>query len=555
MLRDRWSRSLGFGVCRRGAGKLESALLLALLCGGLESCEQAAEPAPPNVVLISLDTLRADRLSCYGNAHETSPAIDALAAGGVLFERAVSTSSWTLPSHISMLTGLPVSAHGICHANPNSIAIAQRGEFLSESLGRAGYATGGFFTVLFLESQFGFGSGFDTWEHASDNTARARELRKLWKAASARGDQQEMERISAESSTLTFGAPEAEGCVDSALEWLDQQQQAESDRPFFLFVHLFDIHDPYQPPAPYDTRFDPDYDGDIRKGTIRGPNATLKRSMEPRELEHIMALYDGEIAWVDSQVARVLDHLDQLDVADNTLVVLTADHGEEFLEHGRRGHHATLYRESVNVPLIMRFPAVLPAGVRLNSVVSIIDIVPTVQSIVGVSAAHELPGMDLTRLLGGSQSGEPRVVVSELMLNGHSPPEWLISLYRGDEHFIVEQAGTPNRQARHFDLKTNWQGSGEGEIVDWSSPQGQALQQQLDLWRTRTGELRTGLGQHADASLELLDEDIEHLNALGYSGVGDEPEAKQTTRLCMDGCVWFEDSESSEPQDKSGSKE
>ena len=554
MLRACRSRLLGFGVCRRG-GKLESALLLALLCGGLVSCEQAAEPAPPNVLLISLDTLRADRLSCYGNAHATSPAIDALAADGVLFERAVSTSSWTLPAHISMLTGLPVSAHGICHASPNSIAVAQRGEFLSESLGRAGYATAGFFTVLFLESQFGFGSGFDTWEHASDNTARARELRKSWKAASARGDQQEMDRISAESSTLAFGAPEAEGCVDRALEWLDQQQQADSDRPFFLFVHLFDIHDPYQPPAPYDTRFDPDYDGDIRTGTIRGPNATLKRSMKPRELEHIMALYDGEIAWVDSQVARVLERLDDLGVADNTLVVLTSDHGEEFLEHGRRGHHATLYRESVNVPLIMRFPAVLPAGVRLDSVVSIIDIVPTVQSIVGVSAAHDLSGMDLTRLLRGTQPDEPRVVVSELMLNGHNPPEWLVSLYRGDEHFIVEHAGTPNPQARRFDLKSNWQGDGEGEVVDWNSPQGQELQEQLEQLRKRTADLRGDLRQHEDASLDLLDEDIEHLNALGYSGVGDEPDAKETSRLCMDGCVWFDVTGSDESPGKSDSEE
>ena len=141
---------------RGGQGRLLVALPL-VLCSWLGSCGEPPEAQPPNVVLISLDTLRADRLSCYGNPHRTSPAADRLAEEGVLFERALSTSSWTLPAHVSMLTGLPVSAHGVCHGNPATIADSLRGDFVSERLGRAGYATAGFCTCLWLEPRFGFG--------------------------------------------------------------------------------------------------------------------------------------------------------------------------------------------------------------------------------------------------------------------------------------------------------------------------------------------------------------------------------------------------------------
>ncbi|MFT7669710.1 MAG: arylsulfatase A-like enzyme [Planctomycetota bacterium] len=522
---------------------------LLALCPWLASCGEQPAPSRPNVVLISLDTLRADRLSCYGNSHQTSPAIDQLAEQGVLFEHAISTSSWTLPAHISMLTGLPVSAHGVCTANPKAISSSHRGEFVSEDLSQMGYATAGFFTCLFLESNFGFGGGFDTWEHASSNTERARDLRRRWIEANQVDDQEELSRVKAEYKKPDFGAPEAEECVTRALAWLDEQREREPDRPFFLFVHLFDIHDPYRPPAPFDTVFDPDYQGDIRVGTILGPDATLRRKMDPREFEHIVALYDGEIAWVDSQVARVLEHLKQLGVEGNTVVALTSDHGEELLDHGRRGHHNTLYRECVHVPLIMRFPDVLPAGVRLRSTVSIIDIVPTLLALVGAPAENRLPGRDLSQLLQGQNEDPERIVVSELLINNRASPRWMVSLYQGDEHFIIEQVGTPEASARRYNLNINPLERGVGEAILWDSEEGRELGHELSQVRANARALRVGLGRRTAASASSLhDQDLEQLNALGYSGVGVEPDNIEATHLCMDGCVWRADAPESKPK-------
>ncbi len=493
------------------------------------------------MVLISLDTLRADRLSCYGNPHRTSPAADRLAEEGVLFERALSTSSWTLPAHVSMLTGLPVSAHGVCHGNPATIADSLRGEFVSERLGRAGYATAGFYTCLWLEPRFGFGGGFDTWEHASRSTERARELRRRWEEASGIGDEEEIRRIQAESGELTVGMPEAEECVDRALAWLDGQVRGEPERPFFLFLHLFDIHDPYRPPEPWDRAFDPDYRGDIRVGTIQGSDPTFRPGMDPRDFEHVLALYDGEIGWVDSQVGRVLDRLERLGAAGDTLVVLTSDHGEELLDHGGRGHHRNLYRESVHVPLILRFPRVLPAGVRVSSPVSIIDIVPTLHALAGVPAPAGLPGRDLTPLLGRGAEDPGRVLLSELVMPGQDPPRWQVSLYRADEHLIVHQAGTASARAERFDLSADPMERGASEPVSWESERGRALALELDRVRARVRALRAGLAQRGGAAASLSEQEMAQLEALGYTGLEAEPEAGDQTRLCLDGCGWREE--------------
>jgi arylsulfatase A-like enzyme len=508
-------------------------LLWAAACGG------AAEQGQPNVLWISLDTLRADRLSCYGNTRETSPAIDALAAEGVLFERALSSSSWTLPAHASMLSGLPISVHGACYKVHPEV----RGTFVAESMRAAGYATGGFYAQKFLERGY-FSLGFETWERAGSQIEQRRALREQWEAAHLAGDEKEKKRLLKEHHEhLERIRPEAGEGVDQVLAWLDENRRTDGERPFFLFVHVFDIHSPYAPPAPYDRMFDPDYEGDIERVVVRGQRPgpgevpVPHPDEDPQGFQRALDLYDGEIAWVDSQIERLLTHLETLGVADDTLVVLTSDHGDEFFEHGQTGHSKTLLRESVHVPLVLRLPEALPRGLRVDEPVSIVDIAPTVLSLTGVESLAPLPGVDLARLARG-EARQPRTVVSELIrAEALGDPSWQVSLYRRDEHVIVYQPGAEDARAVRYDLREDPLELGNGRPVDWSSEAGAALARELDELRESYRALRASARRNG-AEVEALDAfDDGELAALGYGGRnvladGDEE------RLCMEGCIW-----------------
>jgi len=514
-----------------------AALLLAAACGPADAA--AGSTSRPNVLWISLDTLRADRLSCYGNAHETSPAIDALAADGVLFERALSTTSWTLPAHTSMLSGLPISVHGVCF----KVHPAVRGTFVAERMHAAGYATGGFYSQLFLESSY-FSQGFDTWTRAGSLFAKRGELRERWVQAQRDGDEREMKRLQREHrEAVQDSRPEANEGVDQVLAWLDQNRRTDGERPFFLFVHLFDIHSPYAPPPPYDRWFDPDYAGEIASVAVHalrhapGETPFPDPEEDPQGFQRALDLYDGEIAWVDAQLARLLAHLDELGVAGETLVVLTSDHGDEFFEHEHTGHYRTLHRESVHVPLVMRLPGTLPAGVRVDRPVSILDIAPTVLALTGVTGAEQLPGADLAPLARGAET-PPRTIVSELLLAKRGGvPDWQVSLYRSDEHIIVHEPGSDAERAVRFDLGEDPLELGEGQPIDRDSEAGVALARELDELRARYRALRAAAARRG-AEVEALDElAASEMAALGYSGP-DELVEEDEARLCMDGCIW-----------------
>ena len=151
-----------------------------------------------------------------------------------------------------------------------------------------------------------------------------------------------------------IGRPTAPEVVDRGLEWLRAEVADGDEQPIFLFLHLFDVHDPYTPPSPYDELYDPDYEGPIDGRDITGAESLVHKDMPARDLEHLLALYDGGISWIDSEVGRVLDALEELGLTEDTLVVITSDHGEEFFEHERKTHRKQLYRESVHVPLLLR---------------------------------------------------------------------------------------------------------------------------------------------------------------------------------------------------------
>jgi arylsulfatase A-like enzyme len=546
--RPRTLPSPGFGRLppRIGTAAGCALALLAAACGG-GAGPDAPPAARPNVILISLDTLRADHLSAYGYERETSPHIDALAARGVLFEDAVSTTSWTLPAHLSMLTGLSISAHGVCDdrlwqaTGPDGepLEIPLRGTFLPELLQAAGYRTAGFYTWKYLEPRFGFGPGFDTYARLGHSVFSHPELSQRFEALRAAGKAEELKAWMAESPELfDEQRPTSGEAVDAALAWLDAR---DGDAPFFLFLHLFDVHDGYVPPPPFDARFtDPGYAGPITGRKVTAPDSPVRPDMDPADLVQLVALYDGEIAWVDSQVGRVLDRLRELGIAEDTLVVLTSDHGEEFFEHGAKTHRAQLYKESVHVPLIVAWPGGLPAGRRVAGPVGIVDVAPTIAGLAGIPVPRGLTGRDLSAVARGAEN-PPVDYLTELFVfpEGDAPgPLHHLGLWFGARHALL-RSDTGGRTMEAFDLGRDPRERGPGAPVPEGSEAARELEQRLEVIRARTRASRAAAPPRGGTAEPLTGADLEELAKMGYvHGEGGTAATGDPERLCLDGCVW-----------------
>ncbi len=335
---------------------------------------------PPNVILVSIDTLRADHLGCYGYQRATSPNIDALAAGGVRFASAFAQSCWTLPSHMSLLTSQYPHVHAV---QDEGVALRDSAITLAEVLSDGGYDTAAFVSWVFVAAQYGFDQGFAQFTellppaHLVDASTR-------WSV-------------------------KADKVSDAAIAWLTR----EPGRPFFLFVHYFDPHIDYEPPPPFDTMFDPDYRGPA-SGSFLWLNQYIKgvqrepKVIDPRDLEHVTALYDGEIRYTDTHVQRLLEAIERAVGLDNCLVALTSDHGEEFNEHGSmEGHQWTLYDEVLRVPLIIRMPGGARAGTVVEPPVQLIDLAATILEVVKVPCPTSFQGRSLMDLILGLPPAAP----------------------------------------------------------------------------------------------------------------------------------------------------
>ena len=308
-----------------------AALAFSLAAGPLAA---AAPPAKPNILLITVDTLRADRLGCYGSKTVRTPAVDALAARGALFTRAFAHTPSTLPSHTNILLGLTPNAHGV-HDNSNFIV---REDFLTlaEWLKAQGYATGAFVGAFPVDSRFGLVQGFDVYD---DNYG------------------------SQGPTDMVFVERKAEVVVANALDWLKDRSG-----PWFLWVHVFDPHQPYEAPEPF-------------------------RSQYPGRP------YEGEIAYTDSALAKLLDFLEDRKIQDRTAVIYTADHGESLGEHGESTHGYFAYNATLHIPLVLALPGARPA--RIDSNVCHIDIFPTVCDLLGGKKPESLQGRSLLPLVNG----------------------------------------------------------------------------------------------------------------------------------------------------------
>lgn len=304
----------------------------------------------PNVILITLDTTRADHLPAYGYAGVRTPVLDALAGRGVVFEQCTSATPLTLPSHCTIMTGDYPTKHGV-RVNGNA-ALAGSQTTLAEVFKAEGYETGAFIGAFVLDGRWGLAQGFDLYDDSFD-------LRRF--------------------KQIDLGTVQRPGneVVDAALDWLGKRPKT----PFFAWVHLYDPHLPYSPPEPYASEY--------------GPSPT--------------GLYDGEIAFMDSQIGRLVEWLDRKALSRSTILALVGDHGEGLGEHGEYAHGYFIYDYAVQVPFIVSLPFVETEGVRLTQQVSTVDVFPTLLDLAGLKPPSTVHGRSLVPMMfsPGKSGGRP----------------------------------------------------------------------------------------------------------------------------------------------------
>ena len=376
-------------------------LLVTWFTPGATSALRPATPAPaeaPNLVLVTLDTFRADHVGALGAEGNPTPNLDALADRGVLFSRAYSQIPITGPSHLSILSGTYPWTH---ETMANGVAVPPGVPVLPELMGRAGYRTAAFVSAFVLDGVFGYGRGFEVYDDAFIQPKGVYDLSlaRVWEQVWVRfGSISDVER----RGDVTVG---------DAVAWLGT---VEADERFFLWVHLFDAHGPYDPPPPFDSMY---YSGD----PSNPGNTTLAQATDIAEymlpsLQGItdigwpLAQYRGEIGFADQQLGRLLDALAARDVQDDTIIVVVADHGESLVEHGYYFNHGTqLYNPSTHVPLVIVAPDRISPRTEVAHLVENVDLLPTILGLMDLEVPDGLQGKDLGPLIDGSSSGDDLV--------------------------------------------------------------------------------------------------------------------------------------------------
>ncbi len=458
------------------------AVILPLATGrpDLGSHHQPRQPGQMSAVLVVIDTMRADHLSSYGYARPTSPRLDDLARRGVRFDRVYSTSSWTVPAVASLFSGQLLSTHG-------TGAIDRRfsvPETLAEGLSAQGIVTAGFSSNPLVSSLYGFDRGFDTFVSYRDGLVNP-------------------VVDFAEGTTLgQFLQRPMDGdrlVIDTAIQWLE----AHPDDRFFLYVHLFAPHKPYEPPRTTRRRLvDSSYTGIEYHGAARG------ETLSAAALKNLIERYDAEIAYADALVGELEDTLTRLGIDRSTAVAVTSDHGEAFGEHGQWEHGQTLYVEETRIPLIVSDPR-LPAGGTVDTTVSLADLHPTMRDLLGLDTPGGGAGVNLSEMMRRAAAGSPaaadaRPVVSEILGEaGTVHPDTIDAVVLGEHRLI--------RNVTRGSIELYRLSDDPGESAPARDPLlTEALRPLLvhAWWQSGTAV--------AERTMRLSDEDMKRLRSLGY---------------------------------------
>jgi arylsulfatase A-like enzyme len=437
-----------------------------------------------NVILISLDTLRPDHLGCYGYSRDTSPSIDSLAEDSALFRNTFATSPWTLPSHVSLLTSLNCINHQVYQGNqtmdPSILTLA-------DILRTRGYFNGAITGGGFVSGFYGFSKGFDSYH--------------------VRG------QVQAENSAEIAGR--------AALDWIERHK----DRNFFLFLHTYQIHNPYFSPAPYNELFleKTSTFKEIDHSPFRLNHENRYKTVTDDLRQNFIDLYDGEIRYTDESLIKPLvSKLKEIKLYDNTMIILTSDHGEEFYEHKSWHHTHSVYNETIKVPLIIKFFNSTNMGKRIPEFARLIDIMPTILEELGINRPkYPMDGESLLELLSDEKRQlEERIFIAELASNvmqRHVPKK--VAINQGKYKLIINSEfksedlayflfSPPEIEPMEiFDLEKD-----PDELYDKSRENPQLTRKLLDFLNNQNKMTRAVTAEEDKMSEELR----EQLRALGY---------------------------------------
>jgi len=471
------------------------ALPLAAATGRAEQVEPEADY--PNVLLVTMDTTRADYIGAWGHPRSRTPVIDSLAAGGAMFERAYAQIAVTNPSHTTIHSGLGTWSHGTLL---NGVPSPSEPDYLAERLGGLGYRTGAFVSAYVLEAEMGLSQGFATydddfsWHKGSDLLP----FRILAAAKRRLAPDHVLERRGGDT-------------VDAALGWLDQD-----DGPWFLWVHLFDPHGPYEPPPPYDTMFyegNPTDPANTSMDGVKNVAVYLKDSLQGiTDVDYVLAQYLGEIAYADEQIGRLIGAVEERGERGETLVVVAADHGESLGEHDVWFNHGDdVYAPSTHVPLVFNWPGRVAPG-RYDALVELSDVAPTVYELLRLPALSATSGSSLVAVMdgGGGRAFSRSMIfdreanVADREAGKGAQPKWRMAGLQGADSLFVHRDHADFDDAYYLSDAPEDDVSGQhAELLGTLRPFAAQL-------------LEQGAAGVERSAIELDEETRKQLEALGY---------------------------------------
>jgi arylsulfatase A-like enzyme len=456
---------------------------LMMLCGlALAACEVQSAPDLPNVLLVTMETTRADHLGAYGYSRPTSPSFDRMAARGALFESALTVSPSTNPSLASLMTSLYPHEHGV-----RSLLrpLDPEARTLAEILRGAGYRTGAIQTHHFMKSASGIAQGFDSYEDSFIGERRADEAARL------------------------------------AVRWIEGASRG--GRPWFLWVHLVDPHWPYDPPAQAASLFGPpdprtlDLYRDLSQGRVSMGSVIFRNGMSPDLVQSFVNLYDGEIRFMDDALGAIVDAVDDTEAEERTIIAVTSDHGEALGEHDYYFEHGDFgTTPEIHVPLAFVAPGLVPPGVRVPSTVRSIDVAPTILELAGLPAEIQFRGLSMLPMLRGGGGGEDRACFGEAgaryhIENNRREIEGVAGKWRWMQRGRYKLVHIPRTSRppirKLYDLR-NDPGETTNLLIDLRGVAGW-MERDLDTWLTE-GRLAVGSGARMDRAT------FERLKTFGY---------------------------------------
>jgi len=440
----------------------------------------------PNLIIILIDALRADHLGCYGSETVSTPSLDRFAGRSTMFRNVISQSSWTKTSMASLMSSMLPSRHGVFTEGD---VVGPEIPLLSSLLRSKGITTAAFVGNPWMNSRFGFDRGYSLYFEEFD---------RLWKIFP-------IDVIFGRRLVKRQPFPDGSKLFRHARNWIERY----GERHFFVYIHLMDVHDPYLPPPPFDTMYLGDIGGHYDRNQLREKEKRfreLKASPDSTLLRLAEGLYSGGISYEDSMIGDFLGFLEARGLFDNTLIVVTADHGEEFLEHGGTTHGRTLYNEVIRVPMLIRYPPAFPEGTIVNNPVKLIDIVPTITDVYGIEAESTFGGKsfigDIDGPGGQSEPSRGERIISEL----HHGDGFVQSVCDG-EWKLIRKDWIPDDPQRGI-LELYHLGDDPSELVNLADVRQEKVQELIGSF--------PAVPRETDQKIEIPERLLESLKALGY---------------------------------------